>query len=224
MKDFFDSVVFDVDSTLVTIEGLDFLADLKGKGNILKQLTVNAMNGKLSFRKSMEIKMKAISPSREDVIAMGKAYIENVTPGVEETISVLKKNGVKVWILTGNFQPAVGMLASHIGVDKAFVITNNIFFDKSGQYLGFDEENPLSNNGGKAEVMRRFKRKMKRTVYIGDGETDLETKGVVDLFIGFGGVVRRPKVEASADVYITDPNMKTILPFILKGNSIVFKT
>lgn len=224
MKPLFDSVVFDVDSTLVTIEGLDFLADLKGKGSILKELTVKAMNGNLSFRKSMEIKMEAISPSWEDIVAMGKAYIKNITPGVKETISILKKNGLMVWILTGNFQPAVGMLASHIGVDEAFAITNNIFFNKNGQYLGFDIKNPLSNNGGKAKVMKRFKRKMKRVVYVGDGGTDLETKGIADLFIGFGGVVRRPKVELSADVYITEPNMKAILPFVLKDDSIAIQT
>lgn len=224
MRLLFDSVVFDVDSTLVTIEGLDFLADLKGKGSTLKELTIKAMNGNLSFRKSMEIKMEAISPSREDIVAMGKAYIKNITPGVKETISVLKKSGLMVWVLTGNFQPAVGMLASHIGIDKAFVITNDIYFDKNGQYLGFDVENPLSNNGGKTEIMRKFKRKMGKAVYVGDGGTDLETKEVTDLFIGFGGVVRRPKVEAGADVYITESNMKAILPFVLKDDTMAIQT
>lgn len=212
----FNSVIFDVDSTLVKIEGLDFLAGLKHKQEDLQNLTAQAMDGKVAMRQAMKIKMAAIAPSLEDLVAMGKAYIDNLTPGVIETISTLKKNGITVWILTGNFQPAVGILAKHLGIDPSHVIANDIYHDDQGHYLGFNIDNPLSNNYGKAKMVKKHQKRMGKTVFVGDGGTDLETKEVVNLFIGFGGVIKRPTIEASSDVYTSEPNMTAILPIILK--------
>lgn len=211
----FDSVIFDVDSTLVTIEGLDFLAGLKGKGRQIKKITVQSMNGDLSMREAMEAKMKVISPSFNDLTNMGRAYIENITFGAEETIAILRKNKIKVWIVTGNFQPAVGMLAKFLNIPKSRVITNKIFFNNNNSYLNFDIENPLSNNGGKARIVTKYKSEMKRSVFVGDGSTDLETQGFVDLFIGFGGVIKRPNIEQKANVYVNGP-ITSILKHILK--------
>ena len=211
----FDSVVFDVDSTLVSIEGLDFLADLKGKGNQIKEITLQSMNGSLSMKEAMNIKMKIISPDYKDLIKMGEAYLKNITPGANETISILKKNGIKTWIVTGNFQPAVGMLANFLKIPKSQVITNEIFFDKNNNYVNFDVLNPLSNNGGKALIINDLKSKMGRTVFVGDGSTDLETKDYVDLFIGYGGVIVRPTIEKKAKVYVKGP-LTSILYYILK--------
>ncbi|KKQ92368.1 MAG: hypothetical protein UU16_C0003G0004 [Candidatus Woesebacteria bacterium GW2011_GWA2_40_7] len=211
----YDSVVFDVDSTLVTFEGLDFLAKLKGKEKELSKITKSAMNGDMSMRESMERKMRAISPDFEDIVKMGNEYIKNITPGALETIKILKTNGIQTWILTGNFQPAVGMLANFLGIKSTNVITNNIFFDENKKYLSFDRENPLSNNGGKAIKINEFKNKMGKTVLIGDGSTDLEAKESVNLFIGFGGVIFRPKIKAASKIYITEPNLMTIIPYIL---------
>ena len=56
----FDSVAFDVDSTLVTIEGLDYMASLKNKVDEISKITRLAMNGEISMKDAM-VKM-AISP------------------------------------------------------------------------------------------------------------------------------------------------------------------
>ena len=214
---YFNSVVFDVDSTLVTIEGLDFLAKLKGKGEELSQLTEKSMGGLISVKEAMSIKMSILSPSYDDLVGMGHAYIENVTKGAKETVSALKKHGVRVWIVTGNFQPAVGMLAKHLDIDERLVITNRVFFDKNQNYLNFDIENPLSSNMGKVSVVSKYKTKMGKVVFVGDGSTDLETKNMVELFIGFGGVVQRTNVATNSDVYITEPDLKAILPHIMSN-------
>ncbi|MEK7497814.1 MAG: HAD-IB family phosphatase [Patescibacteria group bacterium] len=211
----FDSVAFEVDSTLVTIEGLDFLANSKMIEGDIKRITSKAMSGNLSMIKSMVEKMKAIAPSYVDLKKMGHEYLKNITPGVKKTITLLKSKGINVWIVTGNFQPAVGMLAKYLGINKSNVITNDIFLDKNGNYLGFDTNNPLSNNGGKAIIVKKLKTKMKRVVFVGDGSTDLDTKEVVDLFIGFGGVVNRPAIEKQSEVYIKKNNMEAIIPYIV---------
>jgi phosphoserine phosphatase len=213
----FDSVVFDIDSTLTTIEGLDFLAKIKGKQVDVVKITKEAMDGTMSMREAMERKMSTISPSYNDLLRMGNEYIKNVTPGAKKSIEILRKNHLNVWILTGNFQPAVGMLARFLNIDSTRVITNQIFFDKENHYLGFDSKNPLSNNGGKSYIIKKYKKQMNRTVLIGDGSTDLEAKGDVDLFIGFGGVVYRPKIEEKSDVYIKKNNLLEIIPYLILG-------
>lgn len=211
----FNTVIFDVDSTLVSIEGLDYIAKNKGIGAEIEKITKGAMNGNLPMAEAMKYKMDAIAPSCDDMVGMGKAYIQNLTEGAIEVVDKLQENGIDVWILSGNFQPAVGILASHLKIPSEKVIGNTVFFDEAMKYKGFDEANLLGKNGGKGKIIRKHKKDMGNTVFIGDGSTDVEAKNEVDLFIGFGGVVKRSRVKALSDIYIEEPNLKAILPLII---------
>lgn len=210
----FDSVAFDVDSTLVTIEGLDYMASLKNKVGEISQITRLAMNGEISMKDAMVKKMAAISPSISDLISMGNAYIKNVVTGVVETISTLHKNNIKVWIVTGNFQPGVGILAKYLGIKPEYVITNEIFHNKDGSYQSFNLNHPLSNNGGKKTMIQKMRAQFGKVCFIGDGSTDLDTQDDVELFIGFGGVIRRKNIEENSHVYISNPDMTSILSYL----------
>lgn len=55
-----------------------------------------------------------------------------------------------------------------------------------GEFAGFDENQPTSRSGGKAEVIHYLKetRGYKSIVHIGDGSTDLEASPPADAFIG----------------------------------------
>lgn len=211
----FDSVVFDVDSTLVSIEGLDYLASLSGKEMEISAITKKAMNGEITMREAMIEKMAAISPSISDLTKMGEEYIRNIVFGVPETVEALKKNGIAVWIVTGNFQPGVGILADYLGIKPENVITNEIRHNPDGSFLSFDPDLPLSNNGGKKTMIGKYKKQLGIVCFIGDGSTDLDTQEIVDRFIGFGGVVRRSNVESKAEFYTAEPDMRSILKYVL---------
>ncbi len=208
------NIIFDVDSTLVTIEGLDYLARLKNKHLELAPLTAQAMNGQLSMREAMEIKMNIIRPSVSDLKKMGHAYLEHIVPGAQETIRQLQNAGHMVWILTGNFQPAVGMLAEYLGIPPIRVITNEIMFNKHGEYVAINLDHPLSNNHGKAKIIQRYGKQLQHAIMIGDGATDLDAKPVVEKFIGFGGVVFRPAIAKATDMYITKLDLREVLNYI----------
>ena len=122
------SILFDVDSTLATIEGLDYLAHQKGVGEIVATMTKKAMDGELSMELAMKQKMAIIKPHYGDLIDLGRAYIDHLTPGAMTTIKTLKKQGHDVWIVTGNFQPAVGILAQFLGISPNRVLSNHITF------------------------------------------------------------------------------------------------
>lgn len=62
-----------------------------------------------------------------------------------------------------------------------------LYLDKfSGEFAGFDENEPTSRNGGKGEVIKMLKEKhgYSNVVLIGDGTTDLEASPPADAFIG----------------------------------------
>lgn len=214
------NIFFDLDSTLVTIEGLDFLASQKDKEDELKQITVRAMNGELSMQEAMAIKMQALSPSRADLTHMGHEYLKNMVPGAKESVAHLHKAGHRVWILTGNFQPAAGMLAKYLGIPQSRVITNDIRFYPDGSYQSFDLEHPLSNNRGKVTMLQDLQIDLAQAVMVGDGATDLDTQSCVGLFIGFGGVVERQRVREQAQVYVIEPDLRAILPYIMTQTTI----
>ena len=75
---------------------------------------------------------------------------------------------------------------------------------ENGTYSGYGNDYPTTRNGGKNEIIREWKAALlpERVIMMGDGASDLETQPDVNLFVGYGGVVQRPKVKAGADVWI----------------------
>lgn len=216
----FSHIIFDLDSTLVKLEGLDWLAERAGKGDKLRPLTVKSMNGKLDFHKAMIVKMLAISPSYQDLVELGRKYCESLVEDVRGVIDALHYLGKQVWLLTGNFQPAVGILGKFLGISDKRIICNKIIFDKNGNYIGFNDKSPLAYNGGKARMIKEMfggRRGRKRIVFVGDGLTDLEASHTVDLFIGYGGVIKRDYVKRNSDFYIDSKSMFPLLDLVLTG-------
>lgn len=207
-------VFFDLDSTLCKIEGLDFLAEIKGKDGKVKEITEKAMNGLLPFKKALLLKLNLIKPSKKDFALLSKAYLKNLSPGAKEAIEFFKKKRAEIFIITGSFYPAVLPLAEKLAIRPDNVFANKIFFDEKGNYKGIDLQNPLSRNKGKPAVIKNLLPKYNPrpySIFIGDSITDLEAKEAVDLFIGYGGVKIRKKVKEKADIFIMDfKKLKTI--------------
>ena len=79
-------------------------------------------------------------------------------------------------------------------------------------YLGV-EDSPLARTDGKAEVIRQLlSGKDGGSILIGDGLTDAMAADEVDVFVGFGGVVHRPEVEALAEIFVAAAGLHAILP------------
>lgn len=214
---FFKKIVFDCDSTLVKIEGLDELARVKGKKEEVAELTKLSMDGKVKLEEVFTLKMAMIRPSREDVLNLGRLYTEAVVEDIVPLISLLHGLKKDVLQVTGNFYPAVKILASFLGIPKKHIYANQVYFNQRGEYVGFDFQGPLSISGGKRIVMREIYQKDPQTkaVFIGDGSTDMDTKPPVDLFIGYGGVVARQNIEKCSDIYVISESLTPVLRFIL---------
>jgi phosphoserine phosphatase len=206
----FRLVFFDVDSTLVTIEGIDELA--AGNPEIAR-LTDAAMNGEIPLDQVYGRRLEIIKPSRAAIERLAKLYLSSLVQGAEETIATLKKNGTQVHLVTAGVAQAIAPLAEHLGVPMHAV---SLQFDENGEYLDFDRRSFLTRPGGKELVARDVRsRTHGRAAFVGDGVTDLEAKPAVDLFVGFGGVHSRPRVRENADVFVEQPSLTAVLPHLM---------
>jgi phosphoserine phosphatase len=214
MRAIYRFVFFDVDSTLVTIEGIDVLA--AGNPEIVR-LTDAAMNGEIPLDQVYGKRLEIIRPTRADVDALGQRYVASLVDGVEETIAALQGAGVDVHLVTAGIAQAIAPLAAHLNIAPRAVHAVPLQFDTDGAYTGFDQRSLLTRAGGKELIVRSVLARAKgRSAFVGDGITDLETRSAVDLFIGFGGVCRRDRVKEGARVFVEEPTLRAVLPYLLE--------
>jgi phosphoserine phosphatase len=213
----FASVWFDCDSTLSAIEGVDELLAFVPPG--LRQdvatLTRQAMEGSLPLEQVYETRLARLAPSRRQLEAIGQLYVERVVPDAAAVIAALRHLGKRVGIVSGGLEIPVLALAAHLDVPGENVRAVPVVFHADGSYRDFDRACPLWRSGGKAEVLGALPAAFRPLAFVGDGATDLEAQGSVDLFVGYGGVAVRARVKAGAQAWFQTPSLAPLLRFVL---------
>lgn len=208
-------VLFDCDSTLTRIEGVDELARLQGLEAEIAALTAAAMDGSVPLQDVYGRRLERLRPHRDAVQLLGRRYIEELVPGARETVQALRGQDIEVRIVSGGFRPAVEILAAHLGLEARHVHAVALRFTADGDYLGFDTDSPLARAGGKREVCAELTREYGTCAAVGDGVTDLEMQEAGADFIGFGGVVARDAVRRRAARFVSAPDLGAVLPLLL---------
>jgi phosphoserine phosphatase len=209
----FHLVFFDVDSTLVTIEGIDILGEENPK---VAGLTEAAMNGEVPLDQVYARRLEMIRPTAAAVNALGDRYRQSLVGGAQETIRALREAGAIVHLVSAGIEQAILPLAAALGIAQRFVHSVRLLFTASGEYEDFDRRSPLTKAGGKEVVVRDIRaRAHGKAAFVGDGVSDLEAKPAVDCFIGFGGVHIRARVRENADVFISGPRLDAVLPYLI---------
>jgi len=198
-------IVFDCDSTLSSIEGIDELARVAGPEAFteVESLTHAAMNGQVPIDEVFEKRLDIIRPSKSLCDEVAKLYIETVEPTAKDTLEKLRENGWNTVILSGGFKMIIEPLAEYLGVERIEAVP--LEHDGNGNYVKFDNTYPTTYNGGKPEIIKALKSEYQpdKVVMVGDGVSDLETAPDVDLFVGYGRYTPRDKVKAEAEEFIT---------------------
>jgi HAD superfamily phosphoserine phosphatase-like hydrolase len=197
----FDRVVFDVDSTLVSIEGIDELA--KWRGVAVASLTERAMRGDLALEEVYGLRLRRVRPGARELARLGALYVRKIVPGAAATVAALRRAGVDVRIVSGALRPALLPLMRKLRIDGSRVAAVDVRLDARGRYAGFDELSPLARADGKREVVAALLPK-RGTAFVGDGATDLAARPAVERFVAFTGVASRPAVVAGADAVARD--------------------
>ncbi len=222
----FDLIFFDCDSTLSTIEGIDELAKLKGKEWRVGLLTQKAMDGDLDLEEVYGKRLQAIRPTRGQLKAIEDRYAETIVSDVPAVLEALRFLGKQIFIISGGLAEPVRGFGKRLGVDPANIRAVEVEYNElSGDWWRYHEpgsqhrqtyldynEGPLTVTSGKPDIIKELSAgKHGRRLMVGDGSSDLATHTVVDLFVGFGGVVARDKVKAQAPAFIHSESIAPIL-------------
>jgi phosphoserine phosphatase len=201
-----DAVCFDVDSTVIMEEGIDVLGDYLGKGEEIATLTKNAMEGSQKFEDALSARLGLLQPSKQSILECLEQTPLQLSPGVESFIETLIENKTDVYLVSGGFRIMIEPLARQLCVAKDHIYANSILFEEdTGEYAGFDADEPTSRDMGKPRALGIIKSKnnYETMVMIGDGATDAQAKPPADAFIGYGGVVVRDVVKEKACWFVT---------------------
>lgn len=213
----FDNIVFDLDSTLTKIEGIDLLAKLNDREEVAL-LTQMAMNGEIDFEEIFSKRLDMIQPTLHQVVEVGEEYLNEVVAGVGSLIERLVYAGKRIFVISGGYNPAVKIFTDALGIPRENVFANQLLFDERGQYVNFNRKIPLWRSDGKRIIMEGLFRKFPgEWVSIGDGMSDLQAASGIASFICFCGVVERPAVVQSADFIFSSTNMMDLVRLEING-------
>lgn len=198
-----DAVCFDVDSTVCLDEGIDELAEFCGAGDAVAQWTARAMGGSVPFEEALAARLSLFKPSLSQLEDFLDKRPPRLSPGIVDLVQKLKLKGTEVYLISGGFRQMISPVALQLGIPHENIFANQLLFESSGDFCGFDTNEPTSRSGGKAIAVQNIRKvhEYKKLVMIGDGATDLEARkpGGADLFICYAGVQLRGSVAAKAD-------------------------
>ncbi len=218
----YEHVFFDCDSTLTAVEGIDVLAESAGKGRRVEILTQAAMDGQLDLSEVYDKRLRAVRPTQQQVFDIRRSYKRHIVEDAARVVTALQGLGHKVYIISGGLAEPVIEFGIYLGIPRKRIRAVGLTYNElSGRwwekgnerrYLAH-QEGALTVSDGKAQIVRELLGEQRgRSLLIGDGYSDLLAGEAVDLFVGYGGVVARPKVQAAARVYITCPSLAPLLP------------
>ncbi len=211
----YEVVLFDCDSTLCSIEGIDQLATRAGLAEQLIPITTAAMEGRLPFDQAYAERLAVLQPDAAAVEWLSAQYLKHIVTGADGLMEHLYQRGKAVHIISGGIHQALLPLGAALGLPADRVHGVSLTFDDRGRYAGYDQSSPLAHQHGKAAICRRILQAGQRAILIGDGLTDLEAREAGVDFIGFGGVVRRTVVEEQATAYYRESNLRGLLAWLL---------
>lgn len=196
--------MFDADSTLADLEGIDWLANQRDAtvAADVVALTHRAMNGELPLDAVYAERIARIRPTRRELAQLGDVYVAHVIAGARELIAELHHAGVSTAIVSGGIREALLPLAAHLGVPAARVYAVGLRSTRDNGVLdALDGAQPLATQTGKVSVVQALRDAGTLPVpvaFVGDGSTDAAVRGLVESFVAFTQVERRAAVVAVA--------------------------
>ena len=203
-------IVFDVDSTLITGEVIEMLAERAGAGAAVAAVTEAAMRGEIDFAESLHKRVATLAGLPAEVVDEVAEQLE-LTPGARTTIRTLRRLGFHCGVVSGGFRQVIDPLAHDLMLD--FVAANELEIvdgHLTGRVVG-----EVVDRAGKAKALRDFAEQagvpMEQTVAVGDGANDIDMLTAAGLGVAFNA---KPALREVADASLSHPYLDTVL-FIL---------
>ena len=204
-------ICFDMDSTLIQTECIDELAMRAGVGDKVKAITESAMRGEIDFKESFRQRVELLKGLDASVMRE-IAETMPITEGAERLMSVLKRYGYKIAILSGGFTYFGQYLQRKFNIDYMYANELEIGEDGklTGRYIG-----DIVDGKRKAELLKLIaqveKVDLAQTTAVGDGANDLPMLSIAGLGIAFHA---KPRVVANAKQAINTIGLDGVLYFL----------
>ena len=169
----FGLIAFDMDSTLITIECIDELADFAGKKTEVSAITEAAMRGDLDYRESLRQRVGVLAGLDARVLARVFGERLLLSPGARELLEAAQNAGLRTAILSGGFTYFTERLRIELGVD--FATSNEL--EISGGKLTGRVIGDIIDAKAKAHHLARLRDELglrrEQVIAVGDGANDL---------------------------------------------------
>lgn len=205
MKNYY---IIDFDSTFTQVEALDELARISlenhpDKDEIYQQIenyTNLAMEGKISFRDSLTGRVKLLNANKSHLNKLVSHLKKKVSRSFGRNRDFFKENKDTALIVSGGFKEFITPVVTPYHIQTENIYANTFKFDDDGNIIGYDETNPLSDEGGKVKLLNELKLDG-RIFGIGDGYSDFQLKesGLIEKFFAFTENISRKSVTEKAD-------------------------
>ena len=204
----FKLVVMDMDSTLITIECIDEIADMQGLKSEVSAVTEAAMRGELEFRESLQRRVALLEGL--EASALERVFEERLqlTLGAREMLHTMKAAGLRTVLVSGGFTYFTERLQKELELD---VTRANLLEVIDGKLTGRVIGDIVDADAKKAMVESQSAAlgvPTSAAIAIGDGANDLQMMSVAGLSVAFRA---KPVVQSKATVALNFSGLDGVL-------------
>ncbi|RAU21338.1 phosphoserine phosphatase SerB [Paramagnetospirillum kuznetsovii] len=200
-------LVADMDSTMVTGETLDELADFAGIKDRIAAITARAMNGEIGFEAALRERVGLLKGLSEDCLGKTWDRIE-FTPGAHALVRTMKAHGATAVLVSGGFKFFTSKVRETCGFDKdianELIVADGMLTGKVGDTIIGREAKLATLNAFSAELGIS----PHLAVAVGDGANDLDMLRAAGLGVAFHA---KPVVAAEARVRIDHGDLTALI-------------
>ena len=204
----FGLLTMDMDSTLISIECIDEIADMQGIKPQVAEITASAMRGEIDFAESLKRRVALLQGL--DQTALHRVYDERLrlSPGAEKMLQGMKAAGIKTLLVSGGFTFFTDKLKARLGLDYAAANTLEIVGGKlSGKVLG-----EIVDAQRKADELKHVREqlglKREQVIAFGDGANDLKMLAEAGVSIAYHA---KPVVREKTTYAISHAGLDAVL-------------
>lgn len=207
----FKLVAMDMDSTLITIECIDEIADMQGLKPQVAEITEAAMRGEIEFRESLTRRVALLKGL--DASALQRVYDERLklSLGAEMMLTAVRAAGLKTLLVSGGFTYFTDRMKTRLGLDYTH---SNVLEIENGKLTGRVVGVIVDADEKKATVERVCEElgiSTRQAIVMGDGANDLKMMGISGLSVAFRA---KPVVRAQADVALNFVGLDGVLSLL----------